>query len=158
VTKKNAVFCDVTPCEFIINRRCGGTCRLNLHLLFLSRVISFTLKMQATRSSETSVCNEPTWRHIPEYVIIQFLSLIFSAQIIKYSLLFVSGCGRFFSHRVSKHPTPQPNHHSLNLTLFPSMSVDAIMSRFTQAECLRLQLTRFPQTPHPELVHAEPAW
>jgi hypothetical protein len=28
---KNAVFWDVTPCEFIINRRFGGTCRLHLH-------------------------------------------------------------------------------------------------------------------------------
>jgi hypothetical protein len=27
---KNAVFWAVTPCGFIINRRFGGTCRLNL--------------------------------------------------------------------------------------------------------------------------------
>jgi hypothetical protein len=27
---KNAVFCDVVPCGFIINRRFGGKCRLHL--------------------------------------------------------------------------------------------------------------------------------
>jgi hypothetical protein len=30
VTMKNAVFSHVAPCEFIINRRFGGTCRLYL--------------------------------------------------------------------------------------------------------------------------------
>jgi hypothetical protein len=30
VTMRNAVFCDVAPCGFIIDRRFGGTCRLNL--------------------------------------------------------------------------------------------------------------------------------
>jgi hypothetical protein len=30
-TLKNAVFWDAEPCEFIINRRLGGTCRLRLH-------------------------------------------------------------------------------------------------------------------------------
>jgi hypothetical protein len=33
--------------------------------LFLARVISSTLKMEATRSSETSVCNNPTRCHVP---------------------------------------------------------------------------------------------
>jgi hypothetical protein len=33
--------------------------------LFLSRVISSILKMEAIRSSETSVYNKPTRRHIP---------------------------------------------------------------------------------------------
>jgi hypothetical protein len=28
--KKNALFWDVAPCDFIINRRFGGTCRLHL--------------------------------------------------------------------------------------------------------------------------------
>jgi hypothetical protein len=34
--------------------------------LFLTCVISSTLKMEATCSSETSVYNKPTWHHIPE--------------------------------------------------------------------------------------------
>jgi hypothetical protein len=34
--------------------------------LFFARVISYTLKMEATSSSEKSVYNEPTRRHIPE--------------------------------------------------------------------------------------------
>jgi hypothetical protein len=34
--------------------------------LFLARVISSTLKMEATRSSAISVYNKPTRRHIPE--------------------------------------------------------------------------------------------
>jgi hypothetical protein len=33
--------------------------------LFLFSCYS-TLKMEATRSSETSVYNKPTWRHVPE--------------------------------------------------------------------------------------------
>jgi hypothetical protein len=37
---------------------------LLLHLLTL--IISFTLKMKATRASETSVYNKPTKCHIPE--------------------------------------------------------------------------------------------
>jgi hypothetical protein len=57
VVSRNAVFWDFAPCEFIVNRRFEGTfglqslsCRLTL---FLARVISTTLKMEATRSSET---------------------------------------------------------------------------------------------------------
>jgi hypothetical protein len=34
--------------------------------LFLAGVISSVLKMETTRSSETSMYNEPTWRYIPE--------------------------------------------------------------------------------------------
>jgi hypothetical protein len=34
--------------------------------LFFVRVISFTLKLEATHSSETSVYNKPTRCHIPE--------------------------------------------------------------------------------------------
>jgi hypothetical protein len=34
--------------------------------LFLARVISSILKIDETRSSETSVYNKPTRRHIPE--------------------------------------------------------------------------------------------
>jgi hypothetical protein len=30
VTMRNAVFCDVAPFGFIINRRFGGTCRFHL--------------------------------------------------------------------------------------------------------------------------------
>jgi hypothetical protein len=43
---------------------------------FLARVISSTLKMEATRFSETSVCNKPTWRHIPEDGILYFTNTV----------------------------------------------------------------------------------
>jgi hypothetical protein len=80
---KNAVFWDVAPCRHYVNRRFGGTYRLHLqgirnpraknqsgcsHLLTLvhrSR-ISYTLKMEAIRSTETSVNKIFTRRHIPE--------------------------------------------------------------------------------------------
>jgi hypothetical protein len=65
VTVKHAVFWDVAPCGFITNQRFRGTCSPCL-TFFLDRVISSTLKMVATRSSETSVYNKPTWCHIPE--------------------------------------------------------------------------------------------
>jgi hypothetical protein len=39
--------------------------------IFLSRDISSNLKMEATRSSETSVHNKPTQRHTPEGGILQ---------------------------------------------------------------------------------------
>jgi hypothetical protein len=68
-------FWDVEQCGFILNRRFGETCRLlsvSYRLkLFLARVISSTLKMEGARSSETSVYNKPTWRHIPEERIIR---------------------------------------------------------------------------------------
>jgi hypothetical protein len=84
MTMKNAVFRDVAPCGFIINRSFGGMCRLHLQgrrnnaseekcytvtnrlTRFLARVIYTSLKMEATCSSETSVYNRPTRRHIPE--------------------------------------------------------------------------------------------
>jgi hypothetical protein len=38
----------------------------NYQTLFFAHVISFNLKIEATRSSETSVYNKPTRRHIQE--------------------------------------------------------------------------------------------
>jgi hypothetical protein len=72
-TMKNAVFWDVAPCGFIINRRFGGTFRLQHPSNILLRVIFSTLKMEATRSSETSVYIKPTQRHFPEECIIHIL-------------------------------------------------------------------------------------
>jgi hypothetical protein len=75
VTMKNGVFRDVVPCGFIMT---PSPCKVMIIvysafksvsyrlILFLVRVISCTLKMETTRSSETSVYNKPTWRHIPE--------------------------------------------------------------------------------------------
>jgi hypothetical protein len=66
-----AAFWDVAPCGFIINQPFGRTCRqvppkcsqsASYHLMpFLDRVISSTLKMEATHSSEMSIS-----RSIPE--------------------------------------------------------------------------------------------
>jgi hypothetical protein len=52
VTMKNAVFWDVAPCRYCVNRRFGGTYRLHLQGIKIQE--SITLKMEAIRSSETS--------------------------------------------------------------------------------------------------------
>jgi hypothetical protein len=94
--QKNAVFWDVAPCRYCVNRRFEGTYRLHLQGIRIpqarnqreqvaadwvtSRKLSlqppahagssladfFTLKMEAIRSSETSVNTISTRRHIPE--------------------------------------------------------------------------------------------
>jgi hypothetical protein len=88
---KNAVFWDVAPCRYFVNRRFGGKYRLHFqgmrnplamnqreqvavdnysysYLLTVVRRswISYILKMEAIRSSETSVNKISAWRHIPE--------------------------------------------------------------------------------------------
>jgi hypothetical protein len=74
---KNAVFWDVAPCRSCPNRRFGGTYRLHLQGRNIrerktpaqagSSLMNFsTLKMEAIRSSETSVHTGSTRRHIPE--------------------------------------------------------------------------------------------
>jgi hypothetical protein len=63
---KKAVFWDVAPCRLSINQRSGAICSR----WFLARgfffLFSSTLKMEAIRSFETSVCAMSTQRHIPE--------------------------------------------------------------------------------------------
>jgi hypothetical protein len=56
---KNAVFWDVAPCTYFVNRSW----------------ISYTLKMEAIRSSETSVNKISALRHIPEDGIIHFIEV-----------------------------------------------------------------------------------
>jgi hypothetical protein len=84
---KNAVFCDVAPCRSCVNCHFGGTYRLH----FQSRKIGeqgtnvsrwpptnpgssladfSTLKMEAIRTSETSVHTRSTLRYIPEHDIL----------------------------------------------------------------------------------------
>jgi hypothetical protein len=82
---KNAVFWDVTLCKSCVNKCFGGTYRLHfqgrkirergtslrrylqppVHAGYSLANIS-TLKMEAIRSSETSVYTRSTRRHIPE--------------------------------------------------------------------------------------------
>jgi hypothetical protein len=71
VTMKKAVFWDVAPCRSGVNPRFGGTLQLLLtSLTDASRadflIFSSTLKMEAIRSSETSVNITSTRCHIPE--------------------------------------------------------------------------------------------
>jgi hypothetical protein len=77
VTMKNVVFWDVALCRYWVNRRFGGTYRLHLQGRKSSReepasaggsqLANFsTLKMEAIRSSETSVNAGCTQRHIAE--------------------------------------------------------------------------------------------
>jgi hypothetical protein len=65
---KNAVFWDVAPCRFCVNRRFGGMyCSLHPRAHAGSSLVDFsTLKMQAICSSETSVHTSSTRRHIPQ--------------------------------------------------------------------------------------------
>jgi hypothetical protein len=68
VTMKNAVFWDMALCGFIINQRFEGTCHLYLQSTTnkeSEEKCSSTLKMEATRSSETLVYNKHTRCHIP---------------------------------------------------------------------------------------------
>jgi hypothetical protein len=64
-------FCTGRNCRYLAHLR-GSNSRncshsVNSHLtFFLSRVISSSLKLEATCSSETSVYIKPTWCHIPE--------------------------------------------------------------------------------------------
>jgi hypothetical protein len=58
VTMKKAAFWDVAPCRL---------CDFSHPFTLVRRSrISYTLKMDAIRSSETSVNTIYTWRHIPE--------------------------------------------------------------------------------------------
>jgi hypothetical protein len=65
---KNSVFWDVAPCRSCVNRRFGGTAEcLQPPAHAGSSLEDFsTLKMEAIRSSETSVHTKSTRRHIPE--------------------------------------------------------------------------------------------
>jgi hypothetical protein len=70
---KNAVFWDVAPCRSCVNRRFGRTYRLHIQGSLQpsahtgSSLADFsTLKVEATRSSETSVHTRSTRCHIPE--------------------------------------------------------------------------------------------
>jgi Ca2+/Na+ antiporter len=88
---KKAVFWDVAPCRYCVNRRFGGTYRLHLHgrreknprarnqreqMLIVSTysLFSSTLKMEAISSSEISVNTISTRRHIPEDSFFHWLS------------------------------------------------------------------------------------
>jgi hypothetical protein len=89
VTMKNAVFWDVAPCRSCVTRCFGGTYRLHLQGRKIhergtnvsslqpsahagSTLADFsTIKVEAIRSSETSVHTRSTRRHFPEYGILQ---------------------------------------------------------------------------------------
>jgi hypothetical protein len=58
ILMKNAVFWDVAPCGFIINRRFGGTCRLHLQ----GRNLRNMMLVPATRSTIGSTYREATVR------------------------------------------------------------------------------------------------
>jgi hypothetical protein len=65
---KNAFFWDVSPCgliEIYVSEERVASIFSNRLTLFLACVISSTLEMEATRSSETSVYSKRTRRHIP---------------------------------------------------------------------------------------------
>jgi hypothetical protein len=87
---------DVAQCGLCYNRRFEGLYHLHLQdgrnqrgwnnvsspfeLLvtanFSSSLILFILKMEATRSSETSVLTRPIWRHVPDDGMLHILDFI----------------------------------------------------------------------------------
>jgi hypothetical protein len=82
VTMKHAVSLHVEQCGSIINRRFGQTLRLHLQgrknnrlTLFFVRIISSTLKMEETRSSEMSFYNKSTQCDTPEDGILRSLKV-----------------------------------------------------------------------------------
>jgi hypothetical protein len=67
---KSAVFWDVAPCSFCVNRRFKRNVSTTAHAG--SSLAKFsTRKMEAIRSSETSVHTKTTRRHIPGNGILQ---------------------------------------------------------------------------------------
>jgi hypothetical protein len=82
---KNVVYWDVAPCRSCVKRPFGGTHHLHLQgRKFRERGTSVsrwlqtetTLKVEAIRSSETSIHTKSIRRHIPEYGILQIMNLI----------------------------------------------------------------------------------
>jgi hypothetical protein len=69
---KNDVFLDATPCGSCKNRRAKVTSSLSI----------FTLKMEAIRSSETSVLTSVTRRRVPEDDILAFKTRLEGSHII----------------------------------------------------------------------------
>jgi hypothetical protein len=67
---KNAVFWDVAPIRYCVNRRFGGMYRLHLQNIKIreqgTSVSRWLQLMEAIYSSETSVYTISTRRHIPE--------------------------------------------------------------------------------------------
>jgi hypothetical protein len=77
VTMKNAVFWDVAPYRYYLNRRFGGTYQLQPPAHAGSSLADFsTLNIEAIRSPETSVQTRSTRRHIPEDGILQKSKMI----------------------------------------------------------------------------------
>jgi hypothetical protein len=64
---KNAVFWNVTPCSFCVNRRLGGSYRLHLQGRRICEL--GTSVTEAIRYSETSDYTKSTRRHIPEDIL-----------------------------------------------------------------------------------------
>jgi hypothetical protein len=90
---KNVIFWDVVLCRSCVNRRFGGTYHFHLRGISVSKcslqppadagstLADFsTLKMEAIRSSETSVDIRSTQRHIPEDDILQLCSIEISIK------------------------------------------------------------------------------
>jgi hypothetical protein len=68
---KNAVFWDVAPCRYCVNRRFGERISSIFRIEKFASEDFSTLKMEAIRSHETSVYSISTRRHIPEDGILQ---------------------------------------------------------------------------------------
>jgi hypothetical protein len=124
---KNAVFWDVAPCRFSVNRRFGGTYRLHLQgtkirergtsvsmwlltLVLRSRISSSTPKTEAIRSSETLVYTKSTRRHIAEDGILHS----HRRENLKFDLKFTTQLNRTLRKRdrVQRQKTVTPENES----------------------------------------------
>jgi hypothetical protein len=99
-TMKNAVFWDVAPCGSCVNRRLQPQIHAGSSLADFS-----TLKMEAIRSSETSVHTGSIRCHIPEDGILQYLTSFFIGKLILSSatLLFLSCSAQLIINTSAKY-------------------------------------------------------
>jgi hypothetical protein len=75
VTIQKVVFWDVALCRYCVNQRFGAPVHAGSSLAdFL--LFSSTLKIEAIRSSETSVNTQATRRHIQEFLVTSFERII----------------------------------------------------------------------------------
>jgi hypothetical protein len=94
---KTAIFWDVALCESIVNRLTP----------FLSRVFSSILKIEATRSSETSVYDKPTRGHHPRRQAVSYRSVSSTKCLSQFLWSLVSTVGiLFFYLRFDISPSP----------------------------------------------------
>jgi hypothetical protein len=161
--KHTQFFWDAMPCRYCVNRRFGGTYRLNLQGIKL-REQRTTLKMEAIRSSETSVYTIYTRRHIPEDGILWiFVSFgpIFQATFLLKCEVMVSGSAftrnlKLQTANVPFHVVTQVEH--IYFQPFPPslhfLSAEwNVPARPRESKCYCNRQSASPLKRHPSVTH-----